>query len=265
MQRTLVIVSAMALAAAGTTFAACSSDDNGTGPGLDSGAGDTSTPIEDSYVPPQDSNVPLQDSTVPPEDSGVPPEDSSTGEKDSGSDAKSTVDAGEGDASDASSATDSSDAQTASDAGTEGDANDAAAPVDASEADASDAGGDAGVTLNVLNFLNWCTVTINGNPPKTGTTVTASVPADSIATIVAIPRPNLADGGSGFIIGPDPWFGTNENDGGAAPGVDQGSGATESTTAAVTVGTGPIQCVSVCCALANNGTPACPTANPCPL
>jgi hypothetical protein len=260
MQRTLVIVSAVALAAMGATFAACSSDDNSNNPGADSGL-DTSAPVEDSNAP-VDSNVPVQDSDLPPEDSNAPPGDSKAPPgPDAGSDAKSPVDAGEHDASDAGSAADSSDAEPAADASDAGSAKDASDA--ATETDASDAGEDAGVTLTVLNFLNWCTVTINNDPPKTGATVITSVAPGSTATLVAIARPNLADGGSSFIIGPDPWFGTNENDGGAANGIDEDAGGKESTTAQVTIGAGPAQCVSVCCAKPDGGTPLCPTTNPC--
>jgi hypothetical protein len=256
MQRTLVIVSAVALAAMGASFAACSSDDNSTSPGADSGL-DTSAPVEDSNAP-VDSNVPVQDSNLPPEDSNAPPGDSNAPPgPDAGTDAKSPVDAGEHDASDAGSAADSSDAEPvdASDAGSSKDASDAASETDAGE--------DAGVTLTVLNFLNWCTVTINSDAPASGVTVLTSVPAGSTATLVAVPRANLPDGGSSFIIGPDPWFGTNENDGGAANGVDQDAGGKESTTAQVTIGAGPTQCVSVCCAKPDGGTPLCPATNPC--
>jgi len=47
---------------------------------------------------------------------------------------------------------------------------------------------DSGVaTLTVMNFLNWCSVEINGGTASTDATVTASVTAGSMVTIVAAP------------------------------------------------------------------------------
>ncbi len=116
-------------------------------------------------------------------------------------------------------------------------------------------GGGGNVTLTVLNFLNWCSVTINGGTASTGASLTASVASGSTATIVATPANNA------FVIGADPWFGVTQNDGGAAPGTDNGTGTTETSTATVVV-TGT-QCVSVCCGDKPTGT-NCPTTNPCP-
>jgi hypothetical protein len=131
-------------------------------------------------------------------------------------------------------------------------ASDATETIDAGTTDAT-----AGtVTLTVLNFLNWCSVTINGGTASTAASVTADVAVGSTATIVAMPA------SSAFQIGADPWFGVTENAGGAAAGTDTGSGATETSTATVVVsGT---QCVSVCCQLPGNGPTPCPTTNPCP-
>lgn len=119
--------------------------------------------------------------------------------------------------------------------------------------------GEAGTgesMLTVLNFLSWCSVTINGGAASTGATVTMAVPTGSTATIVATPA------SASFEIGADPWFGVSENDGGAAAGTDMGSGATETSTATVVVSKN--QCVSVCCQLPNNAPMPCPTTNPCP-
>jgi hypothetical protein len=127
----------------------------------------------------------------------------------------------------------------------------AAASVDAT-ADAS--AGTA--TLTVLNFLNWCSVTIDGGAASTAASVTGSVAVGSTATIVVTPA------SSAFQIGADPWFGVTENGGAAAAGTDNGTGATETSTATVVVAGN--QCVSVCCQLPGNGPPACPTTNPCP-
>jgi len=86
-----------------------------------------------------------------------------------------------------------------------------------------------GPTLIVMNFLNWCSVEINGGSPSTGATVTASVTPGSMATVVATPA------SGSFQIGADPWFGVDQNDGGAAPGTDNGAGTGESSTAVVTI------------------------------
>jgi hypothetical protein len=117
---------------------------------------------------------------------------------------------------------------------------------------------DRGQTLTVMNFLNWCSVEINGGTASTSGAVTASVLPGSVATIVAIPA------SSSFEIGTDPWFGVDENDGGAANGTDVGSGTSESSTAVVTISaTGTPACVSVCCEEPGNSPIPCPTTNPC--
>jgi hypothetical protein len=113
-------------------------------------------------------------------------------------------------------------------------------------------------TLTVMNFLNWCSVEINGGTASTDATVTASVTPGSMATVVAIAS------SSSFEIGPDPWFGVDQNDGGAASGTDVDRGASESSKAIVTISeTGRAQCVSVCCEEPGNSPIPCPTANPC--
>jgi|GEM_PF-1112870 hypothetical protein len=115
-------------------------------------------------------------------------------------------------------------------------------------------GGSSNVTLTVMNYFGWCSVSINGGAASTGSSVTASVAPGTAATIVALPA-SMA-----FAIGADPWFGVTQNDGGAAPGADNGTGVAETSTAMVVV-TGN-QCVSVCCGDAPTGT-GCPTTNPC--
>lgn len=113
-------------------------------------------------------------------------------------------------------------------------------------------------TLTVKNYLNWCSVEINGGTASTDATVRASVAPGSMATIVATP----ANGS--FEIGPNPWFGVNQNSGAAAPGTDVGSGTSETSTAVVTTDqAGTPQCVSVCCQEPGNGPIACPATNPC--
>lgn len=129
----------------------------------------------------------------------------------------------------------------------------------AGSADAHAEGGEgaAAATLTVLNFLSWCSVSINGSTPSTNATVTASVVPGSTAMIVATPA------SSAFQIGAEPWFGVmGSTDGGPAAGVDNGSGTTETSTAMVDV-TGN-QCVSVCCQEPSNSPTPCPTTDPCP-
>jgi hypothetical protein len=126
---------------------------------------------------------------------------------------------------------------------------------DASES-ASDTGTNGEAMLTVMNFLSWCSVTINGGAASTGASVTASVASGSMVTLVATPA------SSSFMIGDNPWFGVTQNGGGAAPGMDNGTGTTETSTATVVV-TGN-QCVAVCCQEPNNGPTPCPATNPCP-
>jgi hypothetical protein len=118
--------------------------------------------------------------------------------------------------------------------------------------------GDGTRTLTVMNFFSWCSVSINGGAASTGATVTASVTPGSVASIIAAPA------GSGFQIGADPWFGVDENDGGAASGTDNGSGTSETSQATVTISaSGEAQCVAVCCQEPGNSPVPCPTTNPC--
>jgi hypothetical protein len=118
--------------------------------------------------------------------------------------------------------------------------------------------GDGVRTLTVMNFLNWCSVSINGGAASTGATVTASVTPGSVATIVAGPA------GSAFQIGANPWFGVDQNDGGAASGTDTGNGTSETSQATVTItATGTAQCVAVCCQEPGDSPVPCPTTSPC--
>lgn len=145
------------------------------------------------------------------------------------------------------------------------------APPDGGSEAVTNEGGDAatseaaadegGVTLTVLNYQSWCSVSINGGAASTSTSVLATVPSGSTASIVVQPASNM------FVIGPDPWFGVIEDDGGAAPGSDSDAGTVETSSATVVVtpnantATGTA-CVSVCCGDAPAGT-GCPTTNPC--
>jgi hypothetical protein len=112
-------------------------------------------------------------------------------------------------------------------------------------------------TLTVMNFLGWCSVTINGGAASTGETVAASVTPGSVAAVVASPA------SSSFQIGADPWFGVEQSDGGAASGTDVGTGTSETSKATVIIGENETTCVSVCCQEPGNSPTPCPTTNPC--
>ncbi len=129
--------------------------------------------------------------------------------------------------------------------------------VDSAAVDSSNNDASAAATLTVMNFLDWCSVSINGGTASTGATVTASVTSGSVASIVVSPS------SSAFQIGTNPWLGVDQNNGGPAPGTDVGSGTSETSTATVTI-TKTAQCVSVCCQQPNNSPTPCPTTNPCP-
>jgi len=117
---------------------------------------------------------------------------------------------------------------------------------------------DGDPTLTVMNFLGWCSVTINGGAVSTAETIAASVTPGSVATVVATPA------SSSFQIGADPWFGVDQNDGGAASGTDVGESTSETSKATVMIaGTGTTQCVAVCCQEPGNSPIPCPTTNPC--
>ena len=125
-------------------------------------------------------------------------------------------------------------------------------------APASDAPAPNPGTLTVKNFLNWCSIEIDGGTASTDATVTASVTPGSMVTIVATPA------SGSFEIGPNPWFGVDQNNGAAAPGTDVGSGTSETSTAVITINqAGAAQCVSVCCQEPGNGPIPCPATNPC--
>jgi hypothetical protein len=118
--------------------------------------------------------------------------------------------------------------------------------------------GNAAHTLSVMNFLSWCSVSINGRAASTGATVTASVTPGSVATIIATPASGA------FQIGADPWFGVDQNAGAAASGTDNGNGTGETSQATVTIAAaGAAQCVAVCCQEPGNSPEPCPTTNPC--
>ncbi len=114
----------------------------------------------------------------------------------------------------------------------------------------------APVTLTVMNFLSWCSVSINGGAASTAASM--DMPFDVGSTVTVVARPASA----AFMIGPDPWFGVTQDDGGPAPGADMGTGTSETSTATVVVDGN--HCVSVCCQEPGNSPIPCPAADPCP-
>ena len=129
---------------------------------------------------------------------------------------------------------------------------------DASGSGSGDDGGNGcspsnPVALTALN--SGCSVSVGSTPASNSNTQTICVAAGPV-TVEATPA------SSAFAIGAQPWFGVDQNGGGAASGTDKGTGAIETTTATVTVSTGS-RCVSVCCGMAPGGT-SCPTTDPCP-
>jgi hypothetical protein len=124
-------------------------------------------------------------------------------------------------------------------------------PDESGSGDDSGNGCSAGTPVALTALNSGCSVGIGSTPESNSNTQTICVAAGAV-TIKATPA------SSAFAIGADPWFGVDQNAGGAAPGTDKGAGA----TATVTVSSGD-RCVSVCCGSAPGGT-GCPTTNPCP-
>ena len=111
--------------------------------------------------------------------------------------------------------------------------------------------GNAPSQLTVLNYKNWCSVSINSSTFATGTSLTACV-ASGTVSLAAMPK------SATFELGPAPWHDTAGDTGSGNPGTV--SGTTDSTT--VVVGAGG-KCVWVCCPFASDGS-GCPTTDQCP-
>lgn len=104
------------------------------------------------------------------------------------------------------------------------------------------------VDLTVLNYLNWCSVSIAGAAPSTGASQTACVQPGAVS-LSATPL-------TGFQLGLAPWHRTDGDHGTGELGTVTGN----ASTATVTVS--GAQCVWVCCEFTGGG--GCPTANQCP-
>jgi hypothetical protein len=124
----------------------------------------------------------------------------------------------------------------------------------ATEAGPSADAGDAGcTTLNVYNFDEWCSVSVNGAATSPNGLQTVCVPPGSI-TLVAEPKNGT------FELGPDPWVyisGAGGTDSGTAGTIVGDGGVGSTSTTAVVVGSTPA-CVVVCCPF--TGGTGCSTA-----
>jgi hypothetical protein len=108
--------------------------------------------------------------------------------------------------------------------------------------------------LTVKNFDAWCSIAVNGGASSAAPSQIVNVMPGSI-TLVA------KEASATFEIGPTTWHDTTGDTGAGDPGTIAGSGATETSSTTVTVGTAA-KCVWACCPFAN-GT-GCPTVDQCP-
>lgn len=136
------------------------------------------------------------------------------------------------------------------------------ATVDASIDASSDAAIDAPMidappgtfALTVKNYLNWCSVSVNGGAASTAATQTVNVMPGTI--------PLTATAASAaFIIAPNMWHHTTGDTGAGETGTVTGSGTTAQSAVTATVGGAP-KCVWICCPF-TNGT-GCNVAEQCP-
>jgi hypothetical protein len=123
------------------------------------------------------------------------------------------------------------------------------ASADTGNADANaEADGGGCVDLTVLNYLSWCSVSVEGLAPVSGPSQTVCVAPGAVSL--------SATALSGFKLGATPWHRTDGDQGAG----EQGTLAGDASAATVTVN-GPA-CVWVCCEFANGG--GCPSDNQCP-
>jgi hypothetical protein len=210
-------------------------DDGSTG-------GDTGTGV-DSTV---ETSVPQDSAAETSTGSDGAAEGSAT---DSAADTSSSDGAEEGSTTDG--ASDGGVTEGAADSGATDGAEDSTAPNDAatdssppSEAGMTDAGDAGCVTLNVYNFLSWCSVSVNGGGFSSAASQTVCITPGSIP-LEAKPK------NSAFELAPDPWLyisGPGGTDSGEPGAIDGGVSA-----ATVVVGSTP-GCVLVCCPFSSNGT-----------
>jgi hypothetical protein len=124
------------------------------------------------------------------------------------------------------------------------------------EAGDLDAGVEAGptcVSLTVLNYEVWCSVTVNGGAPFVADAATLCVPPGT-EQLAAMALPD-------FELGPAPWHDTVGDQGDGDPGTVTGSDASAVSSTTVVVGDAAT-CVWVCCPF-DDGV-GCPTTDQCP-
>jgi len=111
-----------------------------------------------------------------------------------------------------------------------------------------------GPGLTVKNYLEWCTVSVNGGaftiPNQT------VHPANGTVTLVAKAKSNV------FEVAGNMWHHTSGDTGAGEPGAVTGTGSNTQSTATVTF-SGTAACVWVCCPFAN-GTGCTGIAEQCP-
>jgi hypothetical protein len=119
---------------------------------------------------------------------------------------------------------------------------------------ADEASAEAGcVSLTVLNYEEWCAVTVNGGAAFEGDAETLCVPA-GVEQLAATALPD-------FELGPAPWHDTAGDKGQGDPGTVTGSGQSAVDSTTVVVGDAAT-CVWVCCPF-DDGV-GCPTTDQCP-
>ena len=141
---------------------------------------------------------------------------------------------------------------------------DAAGDGDSSKTGSAESGTEAGpldsgveasvcVSLTVLNYEVWCSVTVNGGAAFVADAETFCVPSgtEQLAATAVL----------NFELGPAPWHDTVGDKGDGDPGTVTGSGASAIDWTTVVVGDAAT-CVWVCCPF-DDGV-GCPTTDQCP-
>jgi hypothetical protein len=149
----------------------------------------------------------------------------------------------------------------ACDSGGKGSGHDAAIdtphPIDSPVAiDAPMIDGPPGTTpLTVKNYLNWCSVTVNGGTASTAASQLVNVTPGSIPLVAKVAS-------AAFEISGNMWHHTSGDTGAGEPGTVTGTGAATQSAATITVGA-TAACVWVCCPFVG-GTGCTGLAEQCP-
>jgi hypothetical protein len=132
-------------------------------------------------------------------------------------------------------------------------AGDGEAGTDGGDLDATVDAGPSCVSLTVLNYEVWCSVTVNGGAAFVADAATLCVPPGT-EQLAAMALPD-------FELGPTPWHDTSGDHGDGDPGTLSGSDASTVSSTTVVVGDAAT-CVWVCCPF-DDGV-GCPTTDQCP-